>query len=263
MSLSKPEFRQGTWDSEIFRCVVEHNEYNIPSNLKNFKVIDIGGHIGSFSWLAARNGAKEVFYCEPLRENFDIGMKWINKNFVSQKNFSTVFATFPMAIWKDCEKPLIIGKSSDVVNTGGASCLGTQEEGENRLIVPTFPFDEIIRLRLLKRAQSEKVLLKLDCEGAEFPILFSSTELDSIDYICGEFHEPSFVPDEAKVEGFENYDALTLQKFLKESGFAYTYFERSKDSNGNLVPLGHFWAAKTNESFFLNLNLSSDFQIEI
>jgi len=261
----KPKFRQGTWDADIFRGIVELNEYKIPNDLSNIKVIDIGGHIGSFSFLAAKNKAKEIFYCEALRENFDIGMEWINESFYKQKvKNSPVFVTFNVAVWKEDENDkLTFIKSSNDINTGGGSVM-TSEVREEEYQVNTFPFDEMLRIRLYKNKSKEKVLLKLDCEGSEFPILFASKRLDDIDYICGEYHELyQYIPDIAKVEGYESYDVYTLQKFLKENGFTYTYFDRSVDSEGGKVNLGHFWASKTKDNFFVGIDLKEEYQLEI
>lgn len=255
--MNKPNFRTGTWDADIFRGIVEFNEYKIPNNLSNIKVIDIGGHIGSFSWLAAKNNAKEIFYCEALKENFDIGMQWINESFYKQKiKNSPVFATFNVAVWKDDDNDkLTFLKSNNEINTGGGSVM-TSEVRDEEYQVNTFPFDDILRLRLYKNKTKEKVLLKLDCEGSEFPILFGAKNLDDIDYICGEYHELyEYIPEIAKVDGYKSYDVYTLQDFLKDKGFKFTYFDRSTDSEGKKVNLGHFWASRTEEKFFIDIEL--------
>lgn len=261
----KPEFRQNTWDTDIFRGIVELNEYKIPKNLTNIKVIDIGGHIGSFSWLSANNGAKEIFYCEALKENFDIGMEWINESFLRYKTKGNPsIASFNVAIWKeDDNDTLTFIKSSNDINTGGGSVM-TSEIREEEFHVNTFPFDEMLRIRLYKNKQKEKVLLKLDCEGSEFPILFGSKRLYEIDYICGEYHELyQYIPEIAKVEGYDSYDVNTLQKFLKDQGFTYTYFDRSYDAEGKMTNLGHFWASRTKEPFFIDIELKEEYQTNI
>lgn len=40
-------------------------------------------------------------------------------------------------------------------------------------------------------------LIKLDCEFAEYPILFTSKKLSMVDYICGEYH-PGNLPESHK-----------------------------------------------------------------
>jgi len=258
--MNVPIFRENTWDIDIFRGIVLFNEYKIPDKLNNVKVIDIGGHIGSFSWLCAYKNAKEIFYCEALKENFDIGLNWIEENFWKKKIKSPIFATFNVVVWKkDDNSKLTFLKCSNEFNTGGGSVMTNEVKLESE--IPTFPFDDIIQLRLYKNKQKEKVLLKIDCEGSEFPILFSSKELHQVDYICGEYHELHHnIPDIAKIDGFESYDVYTLQKFLKENGFKYTFFDRSYDQDGNKVNLGHFWASKTNLPFFEGIILQEEYQ---
>ena len=46
--MSDFKFRHGTFDASIFNHVYEQNEYEIAS-LKGKRVLDIGGHIGSFA----------------------------------------------------------------------------------------------------------------------------------------------------------------------------------------------------------------------
>src|SRR5215213_2924677 len=77
-------------------------------------------------------------------------------------------------------------------------------------------------------------LLKLDCEGAEWPIVLTSRRLHLIDEIAGEFHElggpfpeigenrPSHphVFHSARVAGFTIEE---LVRFLGDAGFRVTY----------------------------------------
>lgn len=259
----EPEFRSQTWDFDIFRDVVGLNEYKIPRDLTNFKVIDIGGHIGSFSWLCAQLGCKEIYYCEADKDNFAIGNKWIEKNYWSKKIRKPTFVLFNMVIWKnDSNLKLNFQKSIDIGNTGGGTVLTTSDSDAE--LLSTFPFDQILKLRLNKDLdKKEKVLLKLDCEGSEYPILFDSKELLHIDYICGEFHDLNIIPSFAQIEGYTDYNSYTLQKFLKENGFLYTYFLRKKDQHKSPLPLGHFWASRTKAPFFLDVELSEKFQDKI
>ena len=62
-----PKFREGSWDENIFKSIVWFNEYKIPENLKEFLVVDIGGHIGSFTWLCDYDAAGCGFRLRGLR----------------------------------------------------------------------------------------------------------------------------------------------------------------------------------------------------
>ena len=70
-----------------------------------------------------------------------------------------------------------------IVNTGSGSVIWGGGEP-----VAKVAFDEIVD-RVTNHGERRVRLLKLDCEGAEWPILLTSQRLDLIDEICGEFHE--------------------------------------------------------------------------
>ena len=57
--MSDFKFRHGTFDDSIFNHVYEQNEYVIAS-LKGKRVLDIGGHIGSFALKAISRNVDHV-----------------------------------------------------------------------------------------------------------------------------------------------------------------------------------------------------------
>ena len=66
-------------------------------------------------------------------------------------------------------------------------------------------------------------MLKIDCEGAEYPILFTTTQLNYIEEICGEYHvvPPQIMPERAKVKGMaDEFDGHALKKFLEAAGWS-------------------------------------------
>ena len=84
--------------------------------------------------------------------------------------------------------------------------------------VPAVGLDEIL-------SKFERVtLLKLDCEGSEFPILLTSRELARVDEIVGEVHEigpelmPRLIPA-ARVGSLKSYRAGLLGARLQALGF--------------------------------------------
>ena len=66
--------------------------------------------------------------------------------------------------------------------------------------------------------------MKIDCEGSEYPILFTSTRLlHIVEEVCGKYHEvaPDTVPERAKVPGnYEPYDRFALKEFFEELGWS-------------------------------------------
>jgi hypothetical protein len=58
-------------------------------------------------------------------------------------------------------------------------------------------------------------LLKLACEGAEWPILVTSKELRRVDAICGKYQEAIKLPSFAVVNGITQYRKVDLERLLK------------------------------------------------
>jgi FkbM family methyltransferase len=103
-------------------------------------------------------------------------------------------------------------------NTGGISVLWNNEG----IQVASVSLDEL--LAEASRNFDRRVrLLKLDCEGSEYPILFTSRHLEIVDEICGEYHviSPEEVPDRALTPvGRDQYNGFGLKEFLEEEGFS-------------------------------------------
>jgi FkbM family methyltransferase len=85
-------------------------------------------------------------------------------------------------------------------------------------------------------------LLKLDCEGSEFPILYTSQELRRCEHIIGEYHAdalPSLagpVPE----SGWPDWSLAGLIEFLKSQGFeTYRVEENSRVHGGWAISMSH------------------------
>jgi hypothetical protein len=83
-------------------------------------------------------------------------------------------------------------------------------------------------------------LLKIDCEGAEFPILLTSSRLDCIDRIVGEYHElRAELPRHVRVPGCEQFTVEILVEHLESFGFAVAL---EPQATGTFGALGLFFA---------------------
>ncbi|GAC1475099.1 MAG: hypothetical protein NVSMB9_26840 [Isosphaeraceae bacterium] len=212
-------FRPGTCDEEIFRHVAQENEYCLPESFQPDDIIlDIGTHIGSFSYAAALRGARQIHTFEPFRENHECAMR----------NLTTVSNRVSLnhaAVWRsDRRKETLFFKELKHVNNAAGHVLGTQGAA-----VPAVGLDEII-LRASKKGRRRIRLIKIDCEGSEYPILFTSKMLYLVDEIVGEYHnftteqppEHPFhkIAEKARVDGFERYTIEELARFLDHAGFS-------------------------------------------
>jgi FkbM family methyltransferase len=240
----------------IFNGVVALNEYRLPARFApGDSVIDVGAHIGSFAHAVVQRGCERVFSIEPdpvnctyaaenLRPYIDSGHVRLMQHAVwrSDPNDDQLrfdgYHPFPRSF----------AGMEGVLNTGDGSVIWGVGEP-----VAKIALDDVVD-EVTNRGERRVRLLKLDCEGAEWPILLTSRRLQEIDEIVGEFHEiggpfleigedrpfkaPVFHSD--RVAGF-TIDELV--RCLREAGFRVTY-RRHRRPDGAREGLGLFFATR-------------------
>ena len=192
---------QSTWDELIFKAVVDHNEYRLLK-LDNANVLDIGAHIGSFAYIAHMSGASRIYCYEANRENFEL----LKEN---MRDFAEI-EVHNYAVWRSdvAVDQVFFQWHLNRAMTGSGGVLFT--EG---IAVPAVKFDDIV----LKIGTVD--LLKIDAEGSEFPILFTSQRLNQINEIVGEYHEIYDIPTELNIEKHPQFTVQALIQHLQKSGF--------------------------------------------
>lgn len=254
--MTLPIFRPGTCDSNVWRAIVELNEYRLPDRFDpGDLVIDIGGHIGSFSRACLDRGAGEVLVFEASRENFERlcrnlclrpsdapGGEW---SWQRCENGQAVVAQ-RWAVWRsDRERSAALffgGFAYDAdageINTGGGRVFQVGDDADD--VLPSTSLRDI----LASVPESRRVrLLKLDCEGSEWPILYTLPAecrlSDRVDEVIGEWHvglDPSGVDSwrwSATREG--------LEAFLRHHGYDDIQFQSHRPDES----LGVFWASRS------------------
>ena len=216
-----PQFRPGTNDRHVWDSVVARNEYFVPERfVTDDVVIDVGLHIGSFSSLVLARGAGKVYAYEADSENYRIACRHLQRfgSRIEMENRAVCRSDVPPDHLFFSGYGTFNGK---VVNTGGGNVLWATEG----MKVPTIAFDNVLD-RASEQGRRRIRLLKLDCEGSEYPILFTSKNLEFIDEIVGEFHEigcgadAEEVPLAARVREESALGGEMLGQFLQEHGFA-------------------------------------------
>jgi FkbM family methyltransferase len=198
-------FRRGTIDRRIFRDVVIHDEYALPALGQDDLIVDIGAHTGSFALAAMRRGAGRVVCCEPSPDNFSL----LRHNLGP---FGDRVTLLQCAVWRS-DVPagrLRLCNPVDERNTGAVQAWADGDGVE----VEAVPFDDL--LAGLTAAGRRVRLLKLDCEGAEWPILFTTRRLAAVDEMCGEYHLP---PLAGPWEGLPIPSVRALMDVLGANGF--------------------------------------------
>lgn len=232
--------RLGGDDSRIFEDVVDLNEYALPPRFNEQDVvIDIGSHIGSFSYAVLTRGAGNVFAYEAHPVNHAITRKNLER-------FGERAVCRNLAVWRsDVGRQTLFNDDIESLtsgNTGGHAVV----YNEAGLPVQTVGLDDII-FEVSNNFRRKIRLLKIDCEGAEYPILFTTTHLDYIEEICGEYHviDPRVMPERAKVKGMaDQFDGRALREFLEGSGWSVQMKPTSEQSQ-----LGQFHAIRAKASF--------------
>jgi FkbM family methyltransferase len=221
--------REGTWDVNIWSSV--RSDYpTLPHSFALGEVVlDVGSHTGAFCKLAAGRGATVIGY-EANRENHALA----SINLAGQPSI-TLHQT---AVWRSDlhGAELVFTPNAHRDNTGGGSVLFATADDHWRVrpaeggppvakkaplsthVVPTVALDTILG------AVGPVRFLKIDVEGAEFPILLTASRLDLVGAIGGEYHaftdaQMDALAPAARV-GRECYTADLLRRHLEANGFA-------------------------------------------
>jgi FkbM family methyltransferase len=250
------EFRNGSLDQAIFNDVVGRNEYRLPERFAAGDiVIDVGAHIGSFAQAVLARGCENVTGIEPDGANFEIAADYLRPHVESGR-----LRLVRGAAWRSDRNsdelrfdgyqpfPKSFAGMQGILNTGNGSVIWGSGEP-----VAKIAFDEIVD-RATNHGEHRVRLLKLDCEGAEWPILLTSQRLGLIDEICGEFHEigGQFLeigedrPGKRPVFAFANIEKFTIDvlvDFLERAGFSVAW-QRHRRPGGSLEGVGLFFATR-------------------
>lgn len=210
-------FRPGTLDEEIFRVVALDNEYRLPDSFEaRAVVLDIGCHIGSFCYAALERGAAFVLGFEANVENYRRARQ-------NLQSFGARVRIENKAVWRS-DRPVKTLTFTECPENNGGGSVWRSGPGP---AVPAAAFDDVIRAAA-RVGRGRVRLVKIDCEGSEFPILLTSKTLHMIDEIVGEFHEfgpedvshESTISPEAAVAGHDRFTMKVLASALGDAGFA-------------------------------------------
>jgi len=212
-----PGFCRLPIDVLAYQEVVIQNCYRLPTSVPPGQVaVDIGAHIGCFTCEALDRGFDRVFSFEADPRNFS----QLCRNAVRRPDARRAELQWG-AVWRS-DKPLTdlrmawqFDPNVRETNTGGGSVALSFGSGD---LVPGHSLRSVFqRLDQLKIPRIN--FLKLDCEGSEFPILYSAPDLlDRVDRIAAELHDNLPWKSDALVDGFENTEEA-VHSFLRSHGF--------------------------------------------
>ena len=195
--------RPGTADRDIMleiwneRCYTPAGFEISPTDV----VVDIGAHIGVFSVFASRLASNgRVYSVEPVPENFEM----LKRNLAANGMKHAVPLNLAVSDKRGVMDLFLSGG-----NTGGHSLLSTfgGDAVTSRISVKTASLADLMSENAISRID----FLKMDCEGAEYAILYSCPDkvLNSIRKISMEYHDIDV--------GTRNGKAM--KAFLESKGF--------------------------------------------
>jgi FkbM family methyltransferase len=166
-------------DGGIVKMVVEGNRYRFPPRFPSLPVIDVGAHIGASATELKRRGASVVWAIEPQPEN----VKVLRCNLGLHDVTGSVFVLDVAVGYTNSAFMTPFPLSGGNVNTGCARV------GEGTVEVRCVTLESIVSM--VASAHDSQVILKLDCEGAEFDIIRHADPslFEMVHSVYGEYHE--------------------------------------------------------------------------
>ena len=208
ITLRNEGFETSTWAS-----VRGGNEYGMRPHMGGIVAIDVGAHSGSFAYTCLERHADYVYAYEPEGVNFLL----LVSNVGDYENVECHKA----AVWRSDG----VGQSPTYFHgqhTGAGQCRAAPGQPS----VEWAGLDTIIATAKARFPAAE-LLLKMDCEGSEYPILLTSKLLSKVDMFIGEFH-----PGYEQIDGLPRFEKASLVKAWADAGKVL-----------RMVPeeIGHMW----------------------
>jgi FkbM family methyltransferase len=180
-------------------------------------IIDIGGHIGLFSLLAsAIRPNLPIYSFEPHNGNFELLKRNLKDNGI--RNVTAIREAVSDRVGK---ADLLLSQQ----DLNHSLALAIEATGKTQTVATTI-LEKIFEKNKIERCG----LLKIDCEGSEYEILYSTPKavFDRIQALFLEYHEWS-----------EKGLADALKIHLEKMGFKV-----KKIPNAKMGELGYLWATK-------------------
>lgn len=212
----RPEFttRLGTQDPITYKEVLVENCYRLPDRFEpGDRIVDVGANIGCFTVACLVRGCGHVLAAEPHPENFAL----LRRNTAL---WAGVIYYRRVALWWERAEFVPLQDRGPFT---AMHCVG---EGEQGLAVtaPRVTLDEM----LPKPGDGPPVrLLKLDCEGGEYPGLGESRRLRACKELVVECHNVT-------IDG-TRFDHPAARAAIEGHGFEITAMKADEPAGGNVT----------------------------
>jgi FkbM family methyltransferase len=183
-------------------------------------VVDVGANVGVFSlWAARCLGAARIVAVEPSPRMARALLANLERNHVEH------VTVLEVALGGQRREAVLYRRGAEVMDTL------FQRDNYGSHFEPTGTVKIVTLEDVFTDLEIDHCdLLKLDCEGAEYEILFgaSDTALAKVRHIAAEYHV-----------GLNEYEPTSVQRFLEGRGFAVTCFDPLDEESGYLHASRH------------------------
>jgi len=160
---------------------LKSDDYSL--NNINFKdediVIDVGAHVGTISFYISKlNPNIKIYAYEPILFNYESAKKGIELNKFKNIELNN------LAVTGDGRDLQMIVNYSDNSGGGTSNLKVMQKDNHYNFCVKSTTLNRIFEENNIDKCK----LLKIDCEGSEYEILYNCKYLDRIEYLSMELH---------------------------------------------------------------------------
>jgi FkbM family methyltransferase len=195
----------------LVREIFDESRYALPPLAAGDVIIDVGAHVGTFAvWASVCCPGTRIVCVEPTPVAADYLRRNIARNRL--RNVTVVEA----ACASRADDRTLHDRCVMAMNT-----LFAPDARSDGTVVRCVTLDQLFELNAVRRCG----FLKLDCEGAEYEILFSTSDevLGRIAHITMEYHR-----------GLAPYDERAVATFLRKHGFEVTVGPLEDEEGGYL-----------------------------
>lgn len=161
---------------EIFSDCYKIFEPEIPFDTGDV-ILDIGANEGMFSIMMAKLFPQvKVFSFEPITRTFN--------HLLDNIKLNEILTIHPENIGVGKSKMDLTMNISRDFSGGSSAVIGFNPKDHIQQITKIVSLDEVFDIFRIEKVK----LLKIDCEGMEYDVLYPSSKLDKIEYLAGECH---------------------------------------------------------------------------
>lgn len=202
-------------DDFVYTEIFDWNVYQaLPEEIHNQNILDIGGHYGMFSLFCNEYNPKQIIAVEASPINF---AKLLN-NTKNIRNLKAINAA-------------VTTKTGDFITISNDGCQSQINKGNTT--VSTVSLVDVVNWF----PNNEDVVLKMDIEGAEYPLFFDSPSsiFRRFNKIYIELHEESIAGPGNTIKRLDTFIQKELKFKSVWEGRFFTNTDKGKQLNNDIV----------------------------